>query len=132
MSAKTLITAIIDSELDAQDIVKRSQLSAEDLSRRLNLVMRKIVAQRNAGVLSVASARRLFVEAYTAFSLLGHAEVTQDVLDHARASTDKILAEAKALGAELLKVPAIRKADKMQRDMERRGVDTSENHNGSK
>ena len=132
MTAKSLIAAIIDSELDVQDIVKRSQLNADQLARRLNLVMRKLVAMRIAKKITPERARALFLEAYVLFNMVGHAEVSQDVLDHARASTDKILAEAKALGAELLKVPAIRKVDKMQREAERRGVAATEDPNGSK
>lgn len=119
---KELINAIIDSELDALKVIDSATALAPMLAKSLVKVARRVVSLRATKKISVTEARKLYLEAYIAITLVGTARVAQDILDHAHPSTARILKAAKALGPEVAKVGAIRKADKMQREMERQGA----------
>lgn len=124
---KALVDAIIDGEVSAKEIAQRAAELGGTLAERSNLVMRKIIAARAAGRLSAAQARAMWLEAFTALSLVGFASIAQDVADHADKSTTEIIAAAKKLGPGVTQVGAVRSADKLAREAEKKGVDLNGN-----
>jgi hypothetical protein len=118
---KRLIAAIIDSEVDAQGIVDRAAELGETIGERLTAISKGLIKARLARKISPDRAHKMFLYCYRALALGGFAAVAQDTQDHASGSTKEIMDATRALGAEVTKVSAITKLDKMAREVERSG-----------
>lgn len=124
---KSLVDAIIDGEVSAKEIAQRAAELGATLSARSNFVMRKLIAACASGKITATQARKMWLEAFTALSLVGFAQIAQDVADNAAKATDEVITAARKLKGEVTKVGAVRSADKLAREAEKKGVDVNGN-----
>lgn len=113
MSAKTLTAALIDSELEAQAIIQRAAAMGKSLAEKVLFLSKQLVRMNLDGKITAQYAAQMFVKGYVLFSLAAHVEISNDILDHAQTSTEKVLSEAEKLGHAVRTVPAITDVDKM-------------------
>lgn len=120
-SHKKLVDAIIDGELAAKDLATRAAELGPSLSVQMMNVTKALNAARVAGRITMAEARKLYLEAYQNLSLLAFARVAQDVVDTAQATTDAVLQEMGKV-EKLSDVAPIREADYIARELEKKSA----------
>lgn len=117
-----LVNAIIDAELDSAKFANDAYESASGPAKKLSLLARKLVKLTKDGTLKQEDAKRLWQQT---FRDLVVANVTKQI-NGVHETMDKHLTtqieEAKKLGKEVKKIPAIRNDHIKQRANERAGA----------
>lgn len=114
-----LINAIIDGEVEAKKLSEKARDFGVDLGKKLTAASKKIVAARASGTISAEQAKKFFKEAFINLTLIGFAEVAQEVADHSKQVAGDIYVAARQMGDGLPKASPIRKADFVAREVEK-------------
>lgn len=122
---KALVDAIIDGEIEARALSQRAAELGPSLSVQMMKVVRAITIARNKGKMDMRRARELYFEAYQALSLAAFARVAHEVVDVAQAAADAVYTHASNV-EDLKDVAPIRKADFMERELEKAAKATGE------
>lgn len=118
---KVLVDAIIDGEVDARSLAQRAAEMGATLGERLTTLTKGILQCVKDGKMTAKKASETYREAYAQLALLGFAKIAQEVLTTVDEDVVKLREALNGLGKDIMKVQVIRKADKLQREMEKRG-----------
>jgi hypothetical protein len=116
---KDLVNAILDAEIDADDIAERATELGKTLAQRLTVLLRNLIKLRVARKITADKAQQVYIQVFISLTLIGFAKVAQDVKDHGESSVKKIVDAARVLGKDVRKVTAIRNIEKKARITER-------------
>lgn len=121
---KELVDAIIDGQLDAKALIEKvaAATAAKRIAKAQVLVVRKVLRLRKEGRITVEQGKKLMLDSYRALLLAEfaqHAGAIQDTVDKSHA---RKMAAVKKLGGKVRGVGPIRDADRLARELERRGV----------
>lgn len=117
---KKLVDALLDAQLDAQEIWLRAEQEAP--TKPVVAVMRRLAQLVTSKKMSAEAARKLFIEVFKTAAVRSYVEHADDILRVADETSDLVTREAKALGGELVTIPKVTKADRERRDEERKAL----------
>ena len=121
---KELVDAIIDGQLDAKALIEEvaAPTAAKRAAKKLGIVLRKLSKLVVAKRITADQAKQLARDAYKAIALAEFAQHAHKVKDMVDRNHERQMNAIRKLGGKVHQVGPIRRADFMQRELEKRGA----------
>lgn len=117
---KGVINALIDHELDVQQLVEQVSKEAPSAAKQLTAVTKRVFALRAQGKVNAQRAKQLLRDARKAILLAHFAGHVHELKKSTDAAVDRQLAEIRKLGRPVRELAPIQDADKLARAGERK------------